>query len=124
MAWKDCRGGSARDKREIWVGKVRVGGSTRTTRRGIVSVTRVGSACFARFLALGEPRGAGAGAKVFSCGGFFFLGGGMLSDHSIALTAAFRKGATTPIGLRLPCHHLCRRKAGKCDGWEKEEANK
>jgi len=53
----------------------------------------------------------------------FFPGGGKLSGHSIALTAASRRGATTPIGLKLPGHQPCRRKTGECDDWENREAN-
>jgi len=80
------------------------GGPTWTTRCGSVSVAQVGSACIASFLAFGEPRGAGAGARIASCEGFF-LGGDRLSSHSIALTAAPRRGAAAPIGLRLLVHH-------------------
>ncbi len=56
-------------------------GRTCTANWGIVSVVHVDE-CLASFLAIGEPRGARAGAGVSSLEGVFSLEGAGLEDYA------------------------------------------
>ncbi len=57
------------------------GGLNLTAIWGMVSVVH-GDRCLASFLAIGEPRGAGAGAGPASLVGFFSLEGVGLDDEA------------------------------------------
>jgi hypothetical protein len=71
------------------------GGPTCTTLWGSVSVLHVWRVCLANFLAIGEPRGAGAATCALSWGGVFSLGGAcMFRVLLCALPATFGGGGS------------------------------